>query len=367
MNFNSIIVRYGEISLKGKNRIHFERLLKTSLESSLGLQKCKFSQVILKRGRIYIRGIDTLPRLERVLGVYSFSPALEIGKSMSGLKQSVLQMVPLIRQSASFRVSCQRTDKRFKYDSLQIEKMIGEILLRESQTPVNLENPEVHCYIEIGEDYIYLFSDKIRGFGGFPYGVSGKLVSLVSSGIDSPVATFLMMKRGVEPILVHFQVSQSDAHKVLKLKAQLEVFSSGKEIKLHLVDRNELFQGNFQRLYDHPRYHSYMCVLCKFLMHKKAGEIARGEKAWGLITGDNLAQVASQTLKNLHAYHTTSGLPVYSPLIGFEKQDTIRLAREIGTYEISILKSTGCTPPVTPKTGVSKHVFQNILKETGLG
>jgi len=364
---NSIIVRYGEISLKGKNRIRFERLLVSDLETCLGAQNVAYNRVVLKKGRIFIRGTKALPRLENVLGIYSYSPALEIEKNMETLRESVLQIVPQIRQAASFRVSCQRTDKRFKYNSLEIEKIIGEILLLQSHTPVNLEKPDIHCYIEVGEDHIYIFSSKIRGYGGFPYGVSGKLVSLISAGIDSPVATFLMMKRGVEPILVHFKVNQSEVEKVVKLKEKLESFSSGKKIKLHLIDRNDLFQGNFQRLYDNTRFHSYMCILCKFLMHKRAGKIARQEKAWGLITGDNLAQVASQTLKNLHAYQTTSGLPVYSPLIGFEKQDTVELARKIGTYDISVLKSTGCTPPLTPKTGVSKHIFQQVLEETGLG
>jgi thiamine biosynthesis protein ThiI len=366
MNVNSIIVRYGEISLKGKNRIRFERLLMANLEAYLNRQNIEYRRVVLKKGRIFIRGIDRLPRLENVLGVHSYSPALEIEKSMETLKESVLQIVPRIRGAKSFRVSCQRTDKRFKINSLEIERVIGEILLQQSQTPVNLNNPGIHCYIEVGEDHIYLFTRKIRGYGGFPYGVSGRLVSLISGGIDSPVATFLMMKRGVEPVLVHFKVSQSELDKVLKLKEKLESFSSGKEIELHIVDRDDLFQGKFQRFYDDSRFHSYMCILCKFLMHRKAGEIAREEKAWGLITGDNLAQVASQTLKNLFSYQTTSGLPVYSPLIGFEKQDTIDLARKIGTYDISVLKSAGCTPPMTPKTGVSKRIFQNVLKESGL-
>ncbi|MDQ1350732.1 MAG: tRNA uracil 4-sulfurtransferase, partial [Acidobacteriota bacterium] len=114
------------------------------------------------------------------------------------------------------------------------------------------------------------------------------------------------------------------------------------------------------------RYHSYVCVICKYLMHKKAREIAKQEGAWGIITGDNLAQVASQTLKNLFAYRTTSEFPVYSPLISFEKEQTVQIAREIGTYDLSVIKTGGCTPPTNPKTGVSIKAFQKILTEIGM-
>lgn len=367
MNFNSIIVRYGEISLKGKNRIHFELALKSALEGYLKVRGVSHSGIILKKGRMYVRGIHHLPELEKVLGVYSYSPALEIKKEISVLKQEVENVAPFIRHAGSFRVSCQRIDKKFRYDSMEIERIAGEILVKETRVPVNLENPEAHCYIEVGEENLYIFLEKIRGFGGFPYGSSGRLVSLISSGIDSPVATFLMMKRGVEPVLVHFRISGSDEEKMKRLKQKLEEYSSGKPIKLHVIDRNDLFKGRFAELYRDQKFQSYMCVLCKYLMHRKAGELAREEKAMGIITGDNLAQVASQTLKNLYVYQTASGLPVYSPLIGFEKQDTIQLARRIGTFDLSISKSTGCVPPVSPITGVSEGGFQKILRQSGLG
>ena len=366
MNFNAIIVRYGEISLKGKNRIHFELALKSALKNFLKTQKIGQSGIVLKKGRIYIQGIHVRPMLEKVLGVYSYSPALEIAKDMTALKQEVKAVIPFIRKAGSFRVSCQRIDKSFRYDSIEIERAIGEILLKATGVPVNLDHPEMHCYIEVGEDNLYIFMEKIKGFGGFPYGISGKLVSLISSGIDSPVATFLMMKRGVEPVLVHFRVSDSDEKKMRRLKEKLEEYSSGRSIKLQVIDRNDLFKGRFFELYRDRKFHSYMCILCKYLMHRKAGEVAREENALGIVTGDNLAQVASQTLKNLYAYQTTSGVPVYSPLIGFEKQETIQLARRIGTFDISITKSEACVPPVSPRTGVSETGFQKILRQSGL-
>lgn len=366
MKYNSIIVRYGEISLKGKNRRTFEERLRVDIKSFLEKRNIDFSKIVLRMGRIYIKGIGTLPPLEKVFGIHSYSPALEIEKDYDVLKKKVSDFFPLFDGIGSFRVTCQRIDKKFPYDSMAVERQVGEIIFETLKTPVNLKEPELNFQVEIGEDSIYIFIDKIKGFSGLPYGSAGKLVSLISAGIDSPVATFLMMKRGVEPILVHFKISESDAQKVKRLKKKLEEYSSGREIKLYEISRDDIFKGEFDKLYNNRKFHSYICVLCKYLMHRKAAEIAKEEKALGLLTGDNLAQVASQTLKNLYAYHTISGLPVYSPLISFEKEETMRIAREIGTYDISITKSTGCTPPKNPKTGVKFENFQKILAESGL-
>jgi len=366
MRFNSIIVRYGEISLKGKNRKTFELKLKSDIQRFLENQKITFSQVVVKRGRIYVRGINTLPGLEKVFGIHSYSPALEIEKSMDVLKNEALGFVSKVADAKSFRVSCQRVDKRFPIKSIDVERIIGEILHKETKTRVDLTAPELAVQIEIGEDGIFLFGEKIRGYSGMPFGSAGKLVSLISAGIDSPVATFLMMKRGVEPILLHFKITEEDTKKVLKLKEKLEEYAAGGELKLIIIPRDDIFKGKFSQLYNNNRYNPYICIMCKYLMHKKAGEIAKQENALGIITGDNLAQVASQTLKNLFAYRMVSELPVYSPLISFEKEQTVEIARKIGTFDLSILKAKGCTPPKNPKTGVAPALFYKLLEETGL-
>lgn len=366
MNFNAIIIRYGEISLKGKNRWRFEHRLKTDIEKFLQGASIGGASVIVRLGRLYIRDIYVLPALKRVMGIYSYSPALEIEKDYDLLKEKIRDFFPLFSGRTSFRVSCQRIDKSFPYTSVAIEREIGEIIFTGTGTPVNLENPDLDFQVEINQDSIYIFTDRMRGFSGFPYGSAGKLVSLISGGIDSPVATFLMMKRGVEPVLLHFKITDDESRKVESLKEKLEEYSSGRKIKLYEIERDEIFKGRFDRLFQDTHFSPYICLLCKYLMHRKAGEIARQEGALGLITGDNLAQVASQTLKNLFNYRSVSGLPVYSPLISFEKEETIRIAREIGTFEISIRKSRGCIPPLTPKTGVDPHAFQQILEDAEL-
>jgi len=365
MPFNTIIVRYGEISLKGRNRGLFEDKLKENIIRFLQAHAHPFAAVDVLRGRLYIRGISVLPELRKVLGVHSYSPAWEIAKDYEVLKDTAPAFIPQIRGQANFRIVCQRTDKRFQPDSMTVEREIGERLRRETGTPVRLQEAAFELHIEIGMRHIYLFTAKIKGPGGLPFQTAGKLVVLFSGGIDSPVAAFLMMKRGVEPVLLHFEITAAQTERVRKLKAKLEEFCAGFELQLEVHPRADLFAGRFTEL-SRSHFGPYVCVLCKYLMHKKANEIVRREGAWGVITGDNLAQVASQTLKNLYAQRAAGEFPVYSPLIGFDKEETIHLAREIGTYDLSIAVAEGCTPPRNPKTGVDFARLRQVLKATGL-
>ena len=364
--YNACIVRYGEISLKGKNRIMFERRLTEDIKRFLTSEGASYSAVTLRRGRIYIRGIDRVPDLRKVMGIYSYSPAREIEKNLDALKEEIIAFIPRMEGAANFRVSCQRVDKKFYPNSIETERMLGELVFEKTKLPVKLVNPEFNLEVEIGEDFIYIFSGKIKGFGGLPYGTAGRLLSLISSGIDSPVATFMMMKRGVEPVLLHFRITEDDYQKVLSLKKKLEEYTAGREVKLLVVDRGQLFAGKFAAIFNDRRFHRYVCVMCKYLMHKRAGEEARKTESLGLITGDNISQVASQTLGNLQAYRNASDLPVYSPLIAFDKEETVGIAKTIGTYELSIQKADACVPPKSPKTKVNPVLFHEILKEAGL-
>ena len=362
---NAVIVRYGEISLKGRNRSLFEQKLRKDLAWFLRRGGHAFSEIAVERGRIYIRGTRDVPDLKMVLGIVSYSPAEEIPRDYELLKKEAARFFPEIKRRRDFRVSCQRIAKDFSPDSMGVEREIGTLIEENTGTRVRLKDPDFELHIEIGHRHLYLFSEKIRGFGGMPVGSAGKLVSLISGGIDSPVATFLMMKRGVLPLLLHFANSAGETAKVERLRDRLQEFAAGEEIRLIVIPREELFLGKYAGLFN-TRREPYVCVICKYRMHKKAAEIARREGALGVITGDNLAQVASQTLRNLRASRSGASLPVYSPLIAFEKTETMALAREIGTYELSIAEAEGCTPPRNPKTGVEFTRLRRVLEEIGL-
>jgi len=165
-------------------------------------------------------------------------------------------------------------------------------------------------------------------------------------------------------VLLHYEIDARTTRKVEKLTRKLEEYAAGHALKLIVIPRDEIFAGKFNLLFK-SRYQDYLCLICKFLMHRRANEIARRERALGIITGDNLAQVASQTLNNLLAQRSAGEFPVYSPLIAYEKRETIDLARRIGTYDLSIETTPGCTPPPHPKTRVTRQRLEAILQETG--
>jgi len=362
---DSVIVRYGELTLKGKNRKHFEMLLKRDIERFLHDRQIPCQEVRLARGRIYVRGIATLPDFRKVLGILSFSPARELPRDDELLLAAIRELIPEVKRHRTFRVRCQRIDKTYPQTSIQVERELGAILHEATGTRVDLEHPALDVNVEIGVHHFYLFHEKIAGHSGFPFGSAGKLVVLLSGGIDSPVAAFLMMKRGVEPVLLHFMVTREEEQKVVRLKEKLEEYTAGRKLRLIVIPRKDLFLGRFEELFG-SRYESYVCVMCKSLMHRMAARIAAREQALGIVTGDNLAQVASQTLKNLAAQRQWSRLPIYSPLIAFEKTDTITIARAIGTYDLSIVPAPGCTPPKNPKTAVPPERLARVLAENGL-
>lgn len=362
---SAVIVRYGEIGLKGRNRSRFELKLRDDVAWFLRAHDHAFAAIEVERGRIYVRGCQGAPDLSRVLGVLSYSPALEIERDFGRLREAAAAFFPAIAASRDFRVSCQRIAKDFRPDSMGVERELGTLIEANTGTPVRLKDPDFELHVEIGHRRIYLFSEKRRGFGGFPVGSSGRLVSLLSGGIDSPVATFLMMKRGVLPLLLHFSHSPQETAKVRRLRDRLQEFAAAEELQLVVVPHAELFQGRLGAMLG-TRHEPYVCVVCKYRMHKLASELARQQGALGVITGDNLAQVASQTLKNLYASRAAAALPIYSPLIGFEKNEIMALAREIGTYDISIAPAQGCTPPRNPKTGVDFGRLLKVLRELEL-
>ncbi len=366
MKANALIVRYGEISLKGRNRSFFEKRLCDDIRSFLKDRGIAYSSVVRIRGRIYVRGIEKTPPLEEVMGIFSYSPALEVPRDMAAMEEAVLGFTSEVRAAGTFRISCQRVDKTFPVISTEVERILGERVRVESGASVNLGNPAFDLQVEIGNNAAFVFSHKIRGFGGMPYGSAGKLVSLISTGIDSPVATFLMMKRGVEPVLLHFAMGPEERAKMERIRGRLERYAAGRRIQMEELDHESLFDGQFSRLRSNSRMGPYVCVICKYLMHRNAGAFARRVGALGVITGDSLAQVASQTLSNMAAYRLQSELPVYTPLIGMDKLEIIDLAKRIGTYDLSIAKAPGCSPPAHPRTSVDLKQFQRVLEESGL-
>ncbi len=355
-----IIVRYGEISLKkGKRRI-FERKLAENIKNALrknGID-CKIK---ILRGRIIV---DAPEHAKNIIsnqpGVVSVSPATEMNydEIKEYLKKKLQGLNP-----KSFKVDTQRVDKTFPLKSMEINEEIGAFVVKNFGWRVNLTNPEFIIGIEIILGKAYVFFEKIRGPGGLPVGIEGRVIALISGGIDSPVAAYLMMKRGVEVIALHFHQNEKGQKIVEKMIKSLSKYSPN-DIKLIVESHYEILKPYVLGL-NRLNRREWTCVFCKVAMLRRAKEIAIKEGALGIITGDSLGQVASQTLHHLYIETKSVDFPIYRPLIGFDKNETISIAKKIGTYDI-FLENPHCNCPFRPQRVITQgnyEEFRDILSK----
>ena len=333
-----ILFHFGELSLKGKNRSNFERQMANNIRRVLkpvlalnGLHQ-EYGRMLADVEHV---SEALLEHLALIPGIRNLSVAHQAELSLESIQQvakaAVLADFGENVAGRPFRVTAKRSDKRFPLNSPEINFEVGGYLKTELNLAVNLDHPEIDVRVEIGTKAAYIYTRKIVGIGGLPVGSSGKGVVLFSGGIDSPVAAFVMMKRGMEVVLVHLYNStiNRDFTKIRDLARQLSLYQG--RTKLYMIDLEE-----FQR---HAIAHvpaDYRMIIYKRQMIRTAGEIAKLERGQALVTGDSLGQVASQTLANINAIYDASELPLLPPLIGWDKEEIITLARRIGTYEISI-------------------------------
>jgi len=278
---------------------------------------------------------DLLEHLALIPGIRNFSVVHESELSLEAMQQTAKQAVQADYgedvAGTPFRVTAKRSNKQFPIKSPELSFEIGGYLKTQLDLAVNLDHPQIDVRIEIGRHAAYIYTRKISGIGGLPVGSSGKGVVLFSGGIDSPVAAYTMMKRGMTVVLVHCYNStiNRDFAKIKDLAAQLSRYQG--HVKLFLVDLEE-----FQRYAIALVPADYRMIIYKRQMIREAAKIAHTMYAQGLVTGDSLGQVASQTLANIQAIYDAADLPLLSPLIGFDKEEIITLARRIGTFDISI-------------------------------
>lgn len=366
-----IIVRYGEVSLKGINRPFFEDTLIKNLKRAL--RKYEGLTIFKKDSRIYIENLGPADPVQiaveasKVFGVVSVSVALKFDSDLEQIKAAALEMVSQKLAAdyfPSFKVETKRADKSFPLQSQEISKMVGGFILKHSAgLKVDVHRPALTVYVEI-RDYAYLYTDKIPGFGGMPYTTNGKALLLLSGGIDSPVAGWLMAKRGVEVEAVHFHsypfTSERAKEKVISLTRILAEYC--RVIKLHIVNLLEIQQAIRANCPE-----EYFTIISRRYMMFIAEKIAVQNECSGLITGESLGQVASQTIQSLAVTNAAVDLPIFRPLIGMDKSEITGLAQKIGTYETSILPYEDCCTVFLPKRPALKPRLEKILKaETGL-
>ncbi|MEA5060507.1 MAG: tRNA uracil 4-sulfurtransferase ThiI [Candidatus Pelethousia sp.] len=367
-----LLVRYGEIHLKGLNRPFFEQKLMQGIREALrglGLP----IKVRQDQGRMYVFGVseekrdEAVDRLTRVFGIHSISPAAAVEKEYAAIEAAALSLVAKVMERnpapATFKCFCRRADKKFPMNSENINRELGHAILEAFPTlAVDVRAPQMEVWVEIREK-AFVYTEEVAGPNGMPTGTAGRAALLISGGIDSPVAGFMMAKRGLELSAVHFYsypyTSERARDKVVDLTRLIARYSG--EIRLHLVPFTEIQLTIYEKC--PPKETT---VLMRRLMMQIAERWAKEDGALALITGEALGQVASQTMESLCVTDDAVTMPVFRPLIGFDKEEIISIAKRIGTFETSILPYEDCCTVFVPQHPVTKPDVKKLRESEAL-
>ncbi len=360
-------IRYGEIGVKSpKIRRKFEKKLMKNIQSELD---CTF---VNDNGRIILTTDekDTTVRevLDRVFGIVSYSRVYQTQTDNEKIAQLIGETLPeIINQNKfdpendTFAVKCRRVGNH-DFSSQEMAAYVGSVIVKLTDAKVNLSNPDFRAYVEVRDNKTFVYYEKIKGLGGLPVGSQGRIVCLISGGIDSPVAAFQMLKRGCAVTLLHcnnYPYGEGTVEKVIKHAENLKRYSLGEELRVYAI-RYGKYLEHVQREAP-PRM---TCVLCKSGMYQTAQALARKENALAIVDGSSIGQVASQTLNNIEASRYHCDMPIFSPLISFDKLEIEKIAKKIGSYEISIIPDGGCgAVPKYPETHADLELVKNIIKE----
>ena len=367
MRFHSFLIKYGEIGIKGKNRYMFEDALVRQIRYALRgvdgnflVHKC--------HGRVYVDCDgeydyeETVESLKRVFGIVGICPVVRVKVAeLEQLKKDVVsymeQMYP--EKDFSYKVEARRANKRYPVNSMEINCALGEAVLDAfPDTKVDVHNPDVKLNVEIREE-VYIYSEIIPGPGGMPVGTNGSAMLLLSGGIDSPVAGYMIAKRGVEIEAVYFHAppytSERAKEKVVDLARLVSKYSG--PIRLHVVNFTDI------QLYIYEKCpHEELTIIMRRYMMRIAEQFAKKDGCLGLVTGESIGQVASQTMQSLAATNAVCTLPVYRPLIGFDKREIVDISQKIDTYEVSIQPFEDCCTIFVAKHPVTKPNVERMEK-----
>lgn len=363
---NIFLIKYGEIAIKGKNRYMFENSLVSTIIKNLK-QLGEFD-VRKEQGRIIAEpkqdNIDpmvVIQNLQRIFGIVGIAYGNKVEEvSMDSIFDLALAHMKEVYSDKdhTFKVETRRSDKKFKYNSMEISAQVGAHILNnmEGKLKVDVHNPDIKVTVEL-RNSVYVYSKTYKGAGGMPVGTNGKAMLLLSGGIDSPVAGWMVAKRGVALEAVYFHsppyTSERAKQKVIDLAEKVSMYCG--QINVHIVPFTEIQMAIYEKC---P--HEQLTIIMRRIMMKIAEKIAIKKKCSGLITGESIGQVASQTIQSLYVTNAVVTMPVFRPLIGFDKEDIVNISKDIDTYETSILPYEDCCTIFVPKHPQTKPKLEYI-------
>lgn len=373
-----ILVRYGDLMLKGRNKRTFVKEMRQNVKNKITNDLVEYIDMH-DRMFVVLNGQDPEPILEElqlVSGLHSFSLVSVTDNDLEKITTTAKALVEReIKEDVTFKIETTRALKSFPMTSTKVSQTIaGEILRSSEFLHVDVHNPEVILYVEIRAEGALVYLNKIPAMGGFPAGIAGKGMLMLSGGIDSPVAGYLSMKQGVELECIHFEstplTSIESAQKAIELTKQLAKYAKHNSIKLHMVPFMKMHQNLLENVKE-----SYMITIMRRIMMRMSEQVALRERGLAIITGESIGQVASQTLESMNAINDVTSFPVIRPLATYDKNAIINISKKIGCYDISIRPFSDCCTVYVPKSPAihprgyiaaryEKYIDMSLVKET---
>ena len=361
MNYEYIMVRFGELSTKGKNKTDFINTLYKNIQHALKDFKGLSFEKRYDHIYVLLNGEDenkVLARLQDVSGIFALSLVHRTENDLNAIKRDSLELIKQ-EEGKTFKVKCKRANKRFEMISDELTRHVAGNILANTDLKVDVHNPDILLSIEVRDEGTYIFVKTIPGAGGYPLGVAGKAMMMISGGIDSPVASYLLMKRGVTLECIHFAsppyTSEGVIYKLQDLLTKLNRYQP--RIRLHIVPFTKLQE----EIYNHAD-ESYAITIMRRMMFRLASRLAKRRHCPVIASGESLGQVASQTIQSMNVINEVTNMPVLRPCVTMDKVEIINLARKIDTYEISIRPYEDCCTIFSPKNPKTAPNLEECLK-----
>lgn len=361
ITYDHILVRYGELSTKGKNKKDFIKRLQHNVRNALKTFDRLEYKATHDRLYILLNGEDAhaiKDVLQHVFGISSFSFAVKISSEIEEMKKTALHIAEAF-QGATFKIEARRSDKQFPMISDEINRAIAADILKKTSLKVDVKHPDLRIQVEVHTFDTYMMTNKIAGAGGYPVGVGGKALVMLSGGIDSPVASYLTMKRGVAIECIHYAsppyTSNAALEKVLDLARSVSRYQG--HIRVHIVPFTDMQLAIYQNCDE-----SYAITIMRRMMYRIAEQICEKQRCLAIVNGESIGQVASQTLESIQVINQVTQMPVIRPVVAMDKLEIIAIANKIHTYDISIQPFEDCCTIFTPKNPVTKPTLRKAEK-----
>lgn len=361
MKYDHIMVRFGELSTKGKNKKEFIRVLARNIRNALK----DYSQLEydVRLDHIYVKLNDVdpneiIPIMQGISGIHALSLVLKTDDEISNVKKVALELIKQ-EEGKTFKVHSKRSNKKYPIISDQINREVAGEILRNTSLKVDVHNPDILLSIEMRLEGCYIFTKTYLGAGGYPLGVGGKIMHMLSGGIDSPVAAYLLMKRGIRIECIHFAsppyTNIGVIEKLKDLLAKLNIYQDS--IRLNIVPFTKIQEKIYETADE-----SYCITIMRRMMFRLASELAKRRHCPAISSGESVGQVASQTLESMNVINEVTNTPILRPLVTTDKLDIIELARKIDTYDISIRPFEDCCTIFAPKNPKTKPALDKAVE-----